>query len=242
MDYTLPETLQSIIETIGSKNLLKGYKIYSEGGKTNIVIQFVEYQVQPCSPNLQSCTSECQVNEQLKPAMCPPRHRSTSNRARDLRRVQCHNTGRQNEQLFCDGKSMDSPKHMDLGNASKQKYEQKSDEDVLKSLSNNVFSPDSGMNETVSHGSIINAANFHDDECSLKENTDIESESCDHDVSEPSTCKQFNAPDDRPPWANELLAMSKAVFANVISVQSNDDDDTDDSTAQHDGQRYDSVT
>ena len=73
MENSLPETLQIIIVTICSKNIYKGFKIYSDSGRTNIVIQFKDYEMQPCRPNLHSraSTSEISPNENslLKPGM-----------------------------------------------------------------------------------------------------------------------------------------------------------------------------
>ena len=224
MDYTLPETLQSIIGTIGMKNVLKGYKIYSEGGRTNIVIQFVECEVQPCSPNLQSSTNEFQANGQLKPAVCSPRHRSTSNRARDFRRVQCHKADGQNVQLLSE-KSMQSPSHEDLQFASQTKCKQ-SDE-IVDSLTNKYeSSPDSGVNET--QGLFANPLDNHDEECFVNVETESESETVSDDciVSEPGVCKQSDESEHCPSYADleaVLALINKACAAGRNSPEYHDD-------------------
>ena len=218
MDYTLPETLQSIIGTICMKNLFKGYKIYSEGGRTNIVIQFVECKVQPCSPNLQSSTSEFQANEQLKPAVCSPKHRSTSNRARDLRRVQCHRIEGQNGQLFSE-KSMQSPNHMDLQFDSQTDCKQNSEE-LSKRY---VFSPDSGVNET--QHSFVNPVDNHDEEYCTNVETESETESKDCNTSETvNKCKQLDGSEDWPPYADAILATIKAACAALRAPRECDED------------------
>ena len=90
MDTILPETLLEILESIGKRNFCTGFKIYSSGNKTNIVIHFLE------SSNLinnqQSGTLDCDENNvlSLKSACSAVKKRSPCNQIRDQNRVLDH--------------------------------------------------------------------------------------------------------------------------------------------------------
>ena len=90
MDTILPETLLEILETIGKRHFCNGFKIYSSGNKTNIVIHFLE------SSNLinsqPSETLDCDENNalSLKSACSAVKKRSPCNQIRDQNRVLDH--------------------------------------------------------------------------------------------------------------------------------------------------------
>ena len=86
MDHTLPKTLVDIIESISSNNSYKGFRIYSQNGKTNIVINFVESSVPPCEQ-----ASETEDTSNLKCVHPARKKRSPANITRDTQRVKAHN-------------------------------------------------------------------------------------------------------------------------------------------------------
>ena len=87
MDEILPVTLLDIIESIGKRNDCTGYKIYSSGCKTNIVIHFLDSQI---LTNDQSCETKSSEEMQLK-ASTYSKRRSPCNQLRDMQRVKDHN-------------------------------------------------------------------------------------------------------------------------------------------------------
>ena len=85
MDYTLPKTLVDIIGSIGNSNKYKGFRIYSQNGKTNVVINFEESSVPPFE---QPSKTEDIIS--LKSVHPPRKRRSPTNIIRDTQRVKAH--------------------------------------------------------------------------------------------------------------------------------------------------------
>ena len=85
MDHTLPKTLVDIIESIGNNNIYKGFRIYSQNGRTNIVINFVECSVSPCKQ-----PSKTEDITHLKSVHSSRKRRSPANISRDTQRVKAH--------------------------------------------------------------------------------------------------------------------------------------------------------
>ena len=92
MDKFLPESLLEIMQTIGKRNFFNGFKIYSSGHKTNIVIHFLDLpgigSVHPCET--EGIHFEENSALQLKTPSLISKRRSPSSQIRDQQRVEEH--------------------------------------------------------------------------------------------------------------------------------------------------------
>ena len=86
MENLLPETLLDIMESIGKRNNYTGFKIYSSGHKTNLVIHFLDSSI---TANIKSCETENNGQLQLKASNSFSK-RSPCNTLRDIQRVKAH--------------------------------------------------------------------------------------------------------------------------------------------------------
>ena len=85
MNDTLPKTLKDIIECICCNNTYKGFRVYAENGRTNVVINFVNSSMLPHEQ-----PSKTEDISNLKAAQSPRKRRSPANLARDTQRVKVH--------------------------------------------------------------------------------------------------------------------------------------------------------
>ena len=97
MDEILPVTLLDIIESVGKRNDCTGYKIYSSGCKTNIVIHFLDSNI---LNNDQSCETKINEQMQLKSSSYSKR-RSPCNQLRDIQRVKDHSKNNLLQSIDC---------------------------------------------------------------------------------------------------------------------------------------------
>ena len=101
MDITLPETLLDIMESISKRNNYAGFKIYSSGCKTNIVIHFLDSTI---ISNSQSCETADNEQMQLKSYGSLCKKRSPCNQLRDTQRAKDHRNGHLLQDIDCQPK------------------------------------------------------------------------------------------------------------------------------------------
>ena len=94
MDNFLPATLLDIIESVGKRNSYNGFKIYSSGSKTNIIIHFLDTTLTSHAQSAETESRNCSQNahsNQLKSAASTMKKRSPCNQIRDQSRVKDYN-------------------------------------------------------------------------------------------------------------------------------------------------------